>query len=363
MRTVKFEVPLSAPLSRRNAILAISGALCGHAAPPPVYSDKQNLLYYLDGAGIRHPVLSRRNWERRRQHTLESMQEVMGPLPARRSVPYEQQSEADEGSFLRRHIRYEAEPGDWVPAWLLVPKQIRRRTSAVLCLHQTTRIGKDEPAGLGGKENLRYARELATRGHVTLAPDYPNFGEYTIDVYAKGYSSASMKGIVNHRGAVDVLCSLATVDRGAIGVCGHSLGGHNSLFAAAFDPRIKAVVTSCGFTSFPKYFGGNLTGWSHKGYMPRIAEVYGKSPARVPFDFPEILAAIAPRAIFINAPKNDSNFEVSGVQDCVAAAQPVFEKIYHRADALIAEYPDAQHDFPPDTRQHAYAFLEKFLRR
>jgi tripartite-type tricarboxylate transporter receptor subunit TctC len=47
----------------------------------------------------------------------------------------------------------------------------------MLCLHQTTRIGKGEPAGVGGKTDLQYARELAERGYVTLAPDYPTASE------------------------------------------------------------------------------------------------------------------------------------------------------------------------------------------
>ena len=185
----------------------------------------------------------------------------------------------------------------------------------MLCLHQTTRIGKGEPAGLGGKPDLQYARELAERGYVTLAPDYPNFGDYHVDAYAMGYASTTMKGIWNHMRAVDLLRSLPEVDGKRIGVIGHSLGGHNSLFLAAFDTRIRAIVTSCGFNSFAKYMKGDLTGWSHKGYMPRIASEYGKDPARMPFDFPGVLAALAPRPVFINAPLNDANFEVSGVRD------------------------------------------------
>jgi len=84
-------------------------------------------------------------------------------------------------------------------------------------------------------------------------------------------------------------------------VIGHSLGGHNSIFVAVFDRRIKAVVSSCGFTSFAKYKGGNLAGWSHKEYMPRIAEVYHYNPAEMPFDFTEVLASLAPRPVFIRA--------------------------------------------------------------
>jgi dienelactone hydrolase len=253
---------------------------------------------------------------------------------------------------------------DRVPAFLLVPKGIKAgsRVPAVLCLHQTTRIGKGEPAGVGGKPDLRYGAELARRGFVTLAPDYPNFGDYTFDPYAQGYISATMKAIVNHRRAIDVLQSLPEVDSDKIGVIGHSLGGHNSLFLSAFDQRVKAVVTSCGFNSFSKYENGDLTGWSHKGYMPRIAEVYSRNASRMPFDFTEVLSAVAPRPVFINAPLEDSNFEVSGVKDCVTAAGQVYDQLFHAGDRLVAIYPEAGHEFPLAIRQQAYGFLDRWLR-
>ena len=79
------------------------------------------------------------------------------------------------------------------------------------------------------------------------------------------------------------------------------------------------LVTSCGFTRYPRYYEGDLTGWTHKGYMPAIASKYDKDPAKLPFDFTEILGVIAPRTVFINAPVNDSNFDVTGVKESVAS--------------------------------------------
>ena len=283
---------------------------------------------------------------------LPRLEEVMGPLPKLPKGPprFSVQSETRDGGLLRRHITYEAEQGDMVPAWLLLPANPeRRKRPAVLCLHQTTKIGKDQPAGLGDKPNLHYARELALRGYVALAPDYPNFGEYRYDPYAHGYASASMKGIVNHMRAVSLLSALPYVDPKKIAVCGHSLGGHNSLFVAAFDRRIRAVITSCGFTSFAKYYGGDLTGWSHKGYMPRIA---ARTPEAMPFDFKDVLAAIAPRPVFVNAPLRDANFDASGVDDAVRDS---------KHPKIRVEHPDCEHDFPPEIRQAAYAWLDYSL--
>src|SRR5262249_4298242 len=156
--------------------------------------------------------------------------------------------------------------------------------------------------------------ELAERGYVCIAPDYPNFGEYRCDVYALGYASASMKAIWNNIRAIDLISEREDNDPGRIGAIGHSLGGHNAIFTALFEPRIFAVVSSCGFNAFPYYFKGDISGWSHKGYMPRLRERYGLDLHRVPFDFPELIAALAPRAFFTSSPLHDRNFEVEGVR-------------------------------------------------
>ena len=347
------------------AILLVGVTLLpGRAEEPPFYAEKSHLLYYLDQQGRQHPVRTRADWAIRRRHILANMQQVMGPLPRRKGRPLDVRvvEQARLGQMTRKKLTFVSEDGDRVPAYLFLPPRRSKRSAAVLCLHQTTGIGKGEPADIGGLANLHYAKELAERGYVAFAPDYPNFGDYQADPYAMGYASATMKGISNHIRAVDFLVSLPEVDPKRIGVIGHSLGGHNSLFLATFEPQVRVVVTSCGFNAFAKYFGGDLTGWSHKGYMPRIASMYQKSPEKMPFDFTEILGAIAPRPVFINAPLKDDNFEVSGVEDCVNAALPVYVQIFHAGDRLVAVHPDCAHDFPPDIREQAYKFLDRWLK-
>jgi dienelactone hydrolase len=337
-------------------------ALMAAQEAAPLYPDKSNLLTLRDAAGAERAVATAADWARRRAHILSNFQRVAGPMPDEaRRVPLELKVEAEERlqKYARRTVSFAVEKGDRLPALLLVPHDLKKKAPAMLCLHQTTALGKKEPAGMGNR-NLAYAAELAERGFVTLAPDYPGYGDYKIDAYSLGYVSATMKGIWNHRRAVDLLASLPEVDPERIGVIGHSLGGHNSIFVALFEPRIKVVVSSCGFNAFPKYYGGDLTGWSHKGYMPRIAELYGKDPRRMPFDFTELVGALAPRAFFINAPLKDGNFEVSGVRDCVAAAAPVYA-LLGAPDALGPVYPDVGHDFPPEVRRQAYEFVEQAL--
>ncbi len=333
------------------------------AQPMPQYEEHQDLSYVLDANGTRRTIREADDWKQRREHILLGMQEAMGPLPKpERHVPLDLQviEESENDGLIRRKISYHTDRKDQrVHAWLLMPKDARR-SAAVLCLHQTAAEGKDHPIGLAGRPTLHYALELARRGYVTLSPDYPSFGEYEYDFTRDHYESGSMKAIYDNMRAIDLLQSLPEVDPGRIGGIGHSLGGHNALFTAAFDERIKAVASSCGFTRFARYMGGDLTGWTSERYMPRIEERYSKSPERMPFDFPEVLAAIAPRQVFIVAPVHDANFDVTGVRESIAAAAPVFE-LLGATGRLQAMYPDAAHDFPDAEREEAYRMFDAAL--
>jgi dienelactone hydrolase len=165
-----------------------------------------------------------------------------------------------------------------------------------------------------------------------------------------------MKGVVNHIRGVDLLVSLTEVDSKRIGVIGHSLGGHNSLYLAAFDPRIRAVVTSCGFTAKDRYLGGDLRGWSSDRYMPLVALNYHGRASELPWDFDDVLVAIAPRRIFVNAPVHDDNFDARGVDECVARARARVP-----SEFIVMKHPDCAHDFPQEIRMQAYEFLDREL--
>ena len=350
------------------ALLAsFSLAAAGKEPATPAYPEHQDLSYYLDDSGRKQPIRTAADWEIRRQHILAGIQTVMGPLPRPKDkVPLAPKvvEEARLEGIVRQKVEYHTDSADRVVrAWLFLPKSDQPKLPAILCLHQTTKIGKDEPAGLGGNPNLHYARELAERGYVTLAPDYPSFGEYPYDFDPQhGYISGSMKANYDNVRALDLLQSLPQVDGERLGCIGHSLGGHNTIFTAAFDTRIKAAVSCCGFTRFHKYYGGKLAGWTSNRYMPLIASKYDNSPDKVPFDFPELLAAIAPRAFLAVSPVRDDNFEVSGVKDSIAAAEPIF-KLLGQERNLRAIYPDSAHDFPPEARQTAYKFFDEQLER
>ena len=324
------------------------------------YPDHSKLLVLRDARGSEQLITTAEQWQQRAAHIRAGMQQAMGSLPdsaQKVALNVEKLDEQDAGKYTRTKLRFTPEENDRVPAWLLIPKQLPAsgKAPAMLCLHQTVPIGKDEPAGLGGKPSLHYAHELAERGYVCLVPDYPSFGEYPYDFKKQGshYASGSMKAIWNNIRAVDLLESLPQVDKDSIGVIGHSLGGHNSLFTAVFDPRLKAVVTSCGYTPFHDYYGGKVAGWTSDRYMPRIRDVYSNDANKLPFDFYEVLAAIAPRGIYSCSPTRDSNFDIGGVRKAIAGAGQVYELLGTK-DKLVLDAPEAEHDFPEPQRMAAY---------
>jgi len=334
--------------------------------------DRTNLLLFHNAKGEVLSVKSVGDWKKRRAEILRGMQEIMGPLPGKeKRCPLDVQieEEVDCGDYVRRFLTYAAEPGSRVPAYLLIPKAAlngKVKTRAILCLHQTHRLGQKVVVGLGDSPNDEYGVELVRRGYVCLAPAYPLLANYQPDLKAFGYQSGTMMAIWNNIRGLDLLESLPFVKRGKFGAIGHSLGGHNAIFTAAFDDRIKVIASSCGFDSFSDYYDGTPDvwkperGWCQTRYMPKLLDYVGRL-SEIPFDFHELIGALAPRHVFINAPLGDTNFKWRSVDAIVRSAQPVFE--LHRASRnLRVEHPDCSHSFPREMREMAYKLFDQNLK-
>ena len=233
----------------------------------------------------------------------------------------------------------------------------RKKFPAILCLHQTHALGQKVVVGLGKSPHDEYGVELVQRGYVCLAPPYPLLANYAPDLKALGYQSGTMKAIWDNIRGLDLLESLPFVSTNGFGAIGHSLGGHNSVFTAVFDERIKVIVSSCGLDSFLDYMDGNIKGWTSQRYMPRLLDYKLEA---IPFDFHEVIAALAPRACFINAPYGDTNFKWRSVDEIARAAKSVYA-LYNAPNNLHVEHPDCGHLFPKSIRKQAYQFIDQYL--
>jgi acetyl esterase/lipase len=355
-----------------RSLIAIAVAVTLAADSPSPRLPRDNLLLYRGEDGKPQPVTTVGQWAKRRAEIVRGMEAVMGKLPgAEKRCPPDPkvEEEVDCGKYVRKLITYASEPGaPRVPAYLCVPKGISGKAPAILCLHGTDNVvGHGTVVGLGKNANRNYASELAERGYVTFAPNYPLLAKYQPDVKKLGWECGTLKAVWDNMRGLDYLASLPFVDGRKMGAVGHSLGGHNSVYTAVFDDRLKVIVSSCGLDSYLDYYNGDEKnwmperGWCQTRYMPKLADYKGRL-ADIPFDFHEMIGALAPRHVLIIAPLKDSNFKHDSVDRIAAAAKPVF-KLYGHADRLRVEYPDCEHDFPPEMREEAYKLFDDVLKK
>ena len=338
-------------------------------------SKSPGLLFYKDSNGKIKKVTIIDQWKIKRQQILDGMQQAMGPLPVfsdLSSIDIQIIDEVKEEKYTRQTINFKVAENEMVPAYLYIPvhENKKEKSPAMLALHETDAIGKKSVDGEGYNRNLAYAKELAQRGYIVIAPDYPSFGDLKgYNFNTDRYQSGTMKSIFDNMRCIDLLQARPDVDPNRIGVIGHSLGGHNAIFTAAFDKRLQVVVSSCGWTLFSYYdagkavterFSGALGPWAQDRYMPLLQNKYHLDIKKMPFDFDETIAAIAPHAFFSNSPLHDSNFSVAGVKKGIAEVSEVY-RFLGAKDELEVRYPESQHDFPPEVRFESYRFIDKIL--
>jgi len=347
------------------------------SAPTPERTrlDRDDLMQFRSSDGGIQSVKTQGDWKKRRAEVLRGMQSVMGNFPEdekRVELDLIVEEKVDMGNYVRQLISYQSEVGSRTPAYLCIPKTAlvkKARVPAVLCLHPTDSVnGHKVVVGLAGKENRQYAAELAERGYVTISPSYPHLANYYPNLGKLRYLSGTMKAIWDNSRAIDLVESLPFVDSSkGVGVIGHSLGGHNAIYTAVFDGRITAIVSSCGFDTYPDYKDGAEnnwffgSGWCQIRYMPRMSDYRGDLEG-IPFDFTEMLGVLAPRSIFVNAPLHDSNFHWESVDRCVAAAAPIYVMLGAK-DGIEVAHPDCGHDFPKEMRERAYQLMARVLKK
>ena len=221
-----------------------------------------------------------------------------------------------DGTYTRKLISYNVDADERAHAYLGIPLQLSGKAPGIVALHGTYPKGKMRAAGLVDNPDKAYLDHLCRRGYVVIAPEHfvsghrtPPEGPYETGQFYKKHPewTAVGKFTFEHSIAIDVLEALDEVDSKNIGALGHSLGGHGTIFLAAYDERVKAAACNCGGSFFRH--NPRVTAWSRdrwyvyfKHIRPGLLE--GKMP---PIDFHEIIALIAPRAFLDLSALNDGN--------------------------------------------------------
>lgn len=165
--------------------------------------------------------------------------------------------------------------------------------------------------------------------------------------------------------AVTALRKDPQVDPDRIYVFGYSMGGMVGLHAAALDSRIKGVVSIAGFTPMRSDTAGTGTGgiarYSHeRGLIPRLGFFVGNE-SRIPYDYDELIAAIAPRPVMIVAPQLDRDANPADVHAAVERARPVYE-LYGAGGALELREPWDYTRLPASTQDAILSWMNAILK-
>ncbi|HET7559261.1 MAG TPA: alpha/beta hydrolase family protein, partial [Limnochordia bacterium] len=209
------------------------------------------------------------------------------------------------------------------------------------------------------------------RGFVCLCPDHLAAGE-RLDPRGEPYDTAPFyvrhpdwsavgKAIWDGARALDILQSLEVVDGSRLGVAGHSLGGHGSLFLAAMDERVKAAVCNCGLTLFaenPKRLAWSRDSWYR--YFPRLRPLFLANTG-LPFDLHEIAALIAPRAFLNISALADEGFAGNELLGEAGIELNKVWQLHGEGDRFGWFMFGGPHSVPHAARQLAAAWLEQWL--
>jgi hypothetical protein len=237
--------------------------------------------------------------------------------------------------------------GDYIAGDLYYPERVRetgQKVPAVVWLNPHSCARGYVPSSLGnGLPHLGPARE----GLAVFAFDAIGTG-YRIEEETRfywRYPRWSLLGTMvrDARAAVDALERAIGVDRRRIYLAGYGLGGRVALYAAALDGWVAGVVSVAGFTPMrldtPAKGTGGVARLSHWHVLqPRLGAFLGQE-ARLPFDFHEVLALIAPRPLVVVAPRRDRHHTLDDIQACVGEVRKVYA-LLEAAENLSLEMPD-----------------------
>ncbi|GMV97534.1 MAG: hypothetical protein AMXMBFR83_18920 [Phycisphaerae bacterium] len=342
---------------------------------PSDQAGRKDLAALLEIGPDRKAIDSIAGWEQKRARIAAVLSQLMGE-PNRLEPPAPEAEILGEevlADHVRRRVRIRTEPDDWMPAYVLLPKELPATASPVMiCLHQTVAQGKDEPCGIRGSPDLAFALQLVRRGYVCVAPDVIGFGErippggqpyHDSAAFYRRHPKWSYFGKMNWDVArlIDYLETQPFADRLQIGCIGHSHGAYGALMAAAFEPRVSLVIASCGFTTLRADPSPHR--WSHlTALLPQLGE-YLPEVSAIPFDWQEVCALIAPRPLYVWYATRDDIFPKTGNLEALFQDVRRVYGLYGAADDLAWQAFDGGHSFPAQARERAYSWLaERFFR-
>jgi len=245
-------------------------------------------------------VKTAEQWLEHRKQIEAKWAELLGEMPELPpGVNVKPAKTFDQERYTGRLMYLQVEADWWEKIFLMIPrKPLARPTPVVIVPYYDV----DTPAAknMGGRSYMphgvrSFAYLMAQQGYIAVAIRW--YGESYGENYAEAVANLKIrhpglsglgKWVWDAQRLVDYLYTLPEVDCKNIGIIGHSLGGKMSLYAAAFEPRITAVVAS--------ELGIGITFSNYEDYWYHDQTIRGIEKHT---DHHELLGLIAPRPFML----------------------------------------------------------------
>ena len=258
---------------------------------------------------------------------------------------------------VRFHI--ESEPGFFLPAHLLLPKDRKpgQKLPAVICMqgHSTgmhISLGReiyerDHRSIFQNRED--FALQCIQRGYAAVCMEQRAFGELKTKLPdASGCLAVAMQALLVGRTLlgervydicrlVDAISHFPELDCDRISIMGQSGGGTASYHAAALEPRIRAVLNSCSFNRYDC----SILPIHHCAcnYVPGMVEH---------FEMYDLAMLIAPRPLLIVCGREDDIFPLEGVQAAFAVVQQIYRAAGSEDACRLVIGPEGHRFYPEE---------------
>ncbi len=294
-------------------------------------------------------------WNNERERIAATWLKILGKGPEQRKVTvFKTLSSEEIEGCIRDKIQYEVYPGCTVEAYLIKPA-LEKRYPGIVCLHQTSDENIEENAGISGSPELDFGLRLAKLGFITISPRCFLWNAEG-QIWAKAVARLKQdfpawtgmgRMLWDAQCAVDVLCIQPNMEDCLIGAIGHSLGGKEAFYLAAFDPRVKVAVCS------EMGIGLDMSNWDAEHYLGEAVRKPG-----FPSSHHEVLALIAPKPFLLIGGDN-ADGKLSD-ELYIRQVKPLYQ-LYGAENKIRFFNHHQQHTFPKVAHDAAYAWFEDWL--
>ena len=333
--------------------------------PPAELADQwgsyRSPLLFTDGTAVKTSA----DWSRRRAELLTEWHALMGPWPLMLENPkLESLTHSRCNSFTRERVRVEIAPHQIGEGWLLVPDGPGPFPAVLVVYYEP-----ETSIGLGQEALRDFGSQLARRGFVTLSIGTPGGDAWKPELGTARCQALSFHAYVAAN-CWQALAQRPEVDRGRIGIVGHSYGGKWALFAAALWDKFAAVAVSDPGIVFDET-RPNVNYWEpwYLGLDPQETRSARGVPTpqnprtgaykrmvEAGHDLHELHALIAPRPFLVSGGSEDPPERWRALNHALAV-----NRLLGRTNR-VALTSRQNHAPTEESNEQIYAFFEHFLR-